>query len=127
MISTPMKEREWVHKNHVTPNSILRNMNCKSPEMTTLIKEIRTQKSSKDLNTAQNSAHQNQFMKRRNPTLNKLFNHSNTKDEHNSIFNVQNETLDIAPADNIHGFPSYSYIFKQGIEQEEKQAANTRA
>lgn len=56
MIHTPMKEREWVHKNHVTPNSILRNMNCKSPEMTTLIKENQTHRAKRSLSTAQNSA-----------------------------------------------------------------------
>lgn len=111
MIHTPMKEREWLHKNNATPNSILRNMNCKSPEMTTLIKDGRGQQMHKDLSTAQNSAQQNPYIKRRNPSLNKLFNHSNTKEEHNSLYNVINDSLEIMPIDNVHVFPSYSYIF----------------
>ena len=112
IINTPRREREIAHKSHMTPNSILRNMHCQSPDMTTLAKDQRRTSVRQD-----GSARARQPLLGKRDGLGQLFNHSNEK-SFGLLPANPNDTIDLIHVENVHVFPSYSYIFHRSEQRE---------
>lgn len=85
--------------------------------MTTLVKDQRKTTNRPDNRSEKKNFSQTEIFQKRGHTLNWLFNNSNDKESAIISQGNPNDTLDLIQMENIHVFPSYSYIFNRSEQR----------